>query len=78
MQHNCVGHYYDDSILADRDLIYFIRKQSEPNKSYITCRYNINAKETVEYRGFGNCSVRDNNVYNFIEVIDSLINKANL
>ena len=78
MQHNCVGHFYDDSILADRDLIYFIRKQSESNQSYVTCRYNINAKETVEFRGFGNSRVRDNNVYNFIEVIDSLINKANL
>ena len=78
MQHNCVGHYYDNSILADRDLIYFIRKQSKPNESYVTCRYNINTKKTVEFRGFGNSLVRDNNVYNFIEGIDSLINKANL
>ena len=40
-QNNCVGHYYNESILGGENLILFIRHSNSPKKSYITCRYNI-------------------------------------
>lgn len=56
-QRNCVGHYYNDSIICGINKIYFIRKKDNPNVSFITCRYNIKSKNTVEARGFCNCSL---------------------
>lgn len=56
-QRNCVGHYYNDSIICGINKIYFIRKKDNPNVSFITCRYNIKNKNTVEARGFCNCSL---------------------
>lgn len=76
-QNNCVGHYYDDSILADHDLIYFLRKVANPKKSYMTCRYHIQWSETAEYRLKNNDSVRDNREVAIIRQIDEII-KANL
>lgn len=32
------------------NFIYFIRKKNEPKKSYITCRFGVYTKETVEAR----------------------------
>lgn len=49
-QNNCVGYYYDDSILRGENLIYFLRKSDNTKKSYITCRYNLRSENTVEYR----------------------------
>lgn len=49
-QHNCIGHLYNDSMCKGEDFIYFIRKKNEPEKSYITCRFSIEANETVEAR----------------------------
>lgn len=77
MQHNCVGYYYDDSIISGLNLIYFIRKANNINKSYITCRYSTKYKATVEYRGFSNNAVKDNNAIIFIKELDEII-KANL
>ena len=37
--------------------VYFLRKKNKPNKSYITCRYNIPAEETIEYRRKNNINV---------------------
>ena len=76
-QHNCVGYYYDESIIRGENLIYFIRKMDNPEKSYITCRYNIPNERTIEYRGFANNNVRDEEAIQFIRHIDELIN-ANL
>ena len=53
-QNNCVGHFYNESIITGKDLIYFIRKKSKPQKSFITCRYNINSCATVEARYVNN------------------------
>lgn len=50
-QHNCVGSsYYKFSMSEGTDFIYFIRKKNEPEKSYITCRFDVHTKETVEAR----------------------------
>lgn len=49
-QHNCVGSYYNNSMSNGIDFIYFIRKKNEPEKSYITCRFDVYTKETVEAR----------------------------
>ena len=76
MQNNCVGYYYDDSILEDRNLIYFIRKKDTPNKSYVTCRYNKDYKKTTEYRAFNNNNVYDNNVIEFIRMLDNSIRQT--
>ena len=76
-QNNCVGHYYDDSILADHNLIYFLRKVANPKKSYMTCRYQINYSETVEYRLKNNESVYDGREIAILRQIDTII-KANL
>lgn len=73
MQNNCVGYYYDDSIINGRNFIYFIRKTDNVNHSYITCRYNMIDNETVEYRAFNNDCVRDNTAITFISMIDKVI-----
>lgn len=50
-QHNCVGSaYYKLSMSEGANFIYFIRKKDEPEKSYITCRFDMYTKETVEAR----------------------------
>ena len=49
-QHNCIGHFYNDSMCKGEDFIYFIRKKNEPEKSYITCRFDVYTKKTVEAR----------------------------
>lgn len=49
-QHNCVGSYYNNSMSNGIGFIYFIRKKNEPEKSYITCRFDVYTKETVEAR----------------------------
>lgn len=76
MQNNCVGYYYDDSIMNGKNLIYFIRHKENPNKSYITCRYNINTKKTAEYRLKNNYSVKDTKAIQLIEELDKMITKG--
>lgn len=72
-QNNCVGHYYDDSILRGENYIYFIRKADTPKKSYVTCRFNKNYGETAEFRAVNNRNVTDQEVYDFIKLIDNRI-----
>ena len=62
-QNNCVGHYYNESILRGENLILFIRHSNSPKKSYITCRYNIKKQDIVEYRYKNN---QDVNGYDMI------------
>lgn len=75
MQNNCVGHYYDNSILREENFIYFIRKANKKDKSYITCRYNKEYKKTTEYRTINNRAVTDKNALEFIAEIDEIIRK---
>lgn len=70
-QNNCVGYYYHDSIRRGDDLIYFIRKTEAPDKSYMTCRYHVSARETVEHRIVNN--QWSNEANDFISQIDNLI-----
>lgn len=72
-QHNCVGHYYNDSIIRGINKIYFIRKKNNPNASLITCRYNINNKRTVEARGFCNSSL-SNAQWDIVNKVTNIIN----
>lgn len=58
-QHNCVGNYYHNSIARGENLIYFVRKKNNPSKSYITCRYNIEDRESVETREINNTYVKN-------------------
>lgn len=76
MQNNCVGHYYDNSIINGDNLIYFVRKKSNPDKSYITCRYNISMQNTCEYRLKNNNLVKDTCDKDFIKEIDEIIRKG--
>lgn len=63
MQNNCVGHFYHNSIKAGINLIYFIRKKSSPNTSYITCRYYKPHNETIEHR------IKNNVNYEYDEIL---------
>lgn len=71
-QNNCVGYYYHDSIAFGRNLVYFIRKKSNPEHSFVTCRYNIVEKETVEHRLVNNQWYNDNE--EIIKKCDEFIN----
>lgn len=74
-QNNCVGYYYHDSIAGHTNFIYFIRKTSNPNKSYITNRFNFSYKETVESRICNNEDVEDELAMELIKEIDEKINE---
>lgn len=73
MQHNCVGHFYHGSIASGENLVYFIRKKSSPNHSYITNRYMIMRHETVETRKFANAYNDDEEARALIKEIDKKI-----
>lgn len=73
MQNNCVGYYYDESIIDGKNLIYFIRKKSNPTQSYITCRYHIYSNDTVEYRYKNNRCVDDRKDVEVVSAISDLI-----
>ena len=72
-QHNCVGSYYNDSIIERRNLIYFIRRTDCVDKSYVTCRFNIESDRTVEARIRNNDSLYDADAWDFIRIIDEKI-----
>lgn len=72
-QNNCVGYYYDDSILDGRNYIYFIRKIGSPDKSYLTCRFNKEQGATVEARYRNNVSISKMDTP-MIKAIDKIIN----
>lgn len=72
-QNNCVGYYYDESILNGRNYIYFIRKIGSPDKSYLTCRFNKEQGATVEARYRNNVNISKMDVP-MIKAIDKIIN----
>lgn len=76
MQNNCVGYYYDDSIRRGENLIYFLRNSNDIEHSYITCRYNIEDGDTVEYRRKNNNSVRDDKEIEIIKQISNIIKEG--
>lgn len=72
-QNNCVGHYYHNRMAQNTQIIYFIRRKSNPNKSYITNRYSVSEKETVETRMVNNTANRDIDSRELITRIDKMI-----
>ena len=73
MQNNCVGYFYHDYIARREDIVYFIRKVENPNHSYITNRYNIRDKKTVETRTGNNGNNNDKSALELIKAIDNRI-----
>ena len=73
-QNNCVGHYYNDSIANGENLIYFLRKKDNINKSVVTCRYNLKYQETTEHRTKNN-SYTNEEQNEIIKKIDKIIKK---
>ena len=73
-QNNCVGHYYNESILRGENLILFIRHSNSPKKSYITCRYNIKKQDIVEYRYKNNQNVYGNDIIIIQKVAEMIRN----
>lgn len=72
-QNNCVGYYYDDSILEGSNLIYFVRKIENPSHSYITCRYRVSSENTVEHREVNNHDVQSKEALEFIKTVSAKI-----
>ena len=75
-QNNCVGYYYNDSIMKGENLIYFLRKKHESNKSFVTARYNTSLNQTVERRLVNNQNIYDETVLAIIERIDLIIKRT--
>ena len=74
MQNNCVGSYYHDSMARGENFIYFIRKRTNPNRSYITNRFNIEYNHyTVESRMVNNNDNTDREAIALIKEIDKMI-----
>jgi hypothetical protein len=73
MQNNCVGYFYHDSIARHDNLVYFIRMATNPNHSYITNRYNISHKRTIETRKVNNGDNNDKSALELIKAIDNRI-----
>lgn len=73
MQNNCVGSYYHDSIARGDNLIYFIRRKENPNRSYITNRFSVCCQRTVETRKINNRDNDDKEALMLIEEIDKKI-----
>lgn len=72
-QNNCVGSYYHSDMAENRQIIYFIRKTSNPNKSYITNRYDVCGRETIESRMINNTANMDVSARQLIVKIDKMI-----
>lgn len=72
-QNNCIGNYYHDDMARNTQIIYFIRRKSNPNKSYLTNRYAVYSRETVETRKINNTVNMDIASRNLIIEIDKMI-----
>lgn len=69
-QHNCVGRCYHDNIRNGIDWIYFIRHKDTPNESFITCQYNRQSKNTIQYKyKFNRCIYSNDEMYTMIKDI---------
>lgn len=72
-QNNCVGYYYHDSMAEHQNIIYFIRKKSNPQKSYLTNRYNVRWGNTAETRKVNNATNDDVLSRDLIKQVDKKI-----
>lgn len=72
-QNNCVNYYYNSSIRDGRNYIYFLRKKVNPNKSYMTCRFNVKGKATIEYFYKNNRTVNNKEEIEILKQIDEKI-----
>ena len=73
MQNNCVGYYYDETIIKGQNLIYFLRKTNNVEHSYITCRYAVAQQKTVEARKVNNSAITDTKEYAILDRISEII-----
>lgn len=75
-QHNCVGHFYNSAIIDGSNFIYFIHKINAPKakNNYITCRFDLAHKKTVEARRKFNGSINSAD-QQMINKIDNIINQ---
>ena len=72
-QNNCVGYYYNNSIRAGENYIYFLRKKTNPNESYMTCRFNVMNKATIEFFYKNNRRVESKKEIEILKQIDEKI-----
>ena len=72
-QNNCVGYYYNNSIRAGENYIYFLRKKTNPNESYMTCRFNVINKATIEFFYKNNRRVESKKEIEILKQIDEKI-----
>lgn len=72
-QNNCVNYYYNNSIREGRNYIYFLRKRVNPNKSYMTCRFNVQGKATIEHFYKNNRTVNNKEEIKILKQIDEKI-----
>ena len=72
-QNNCVGYYYNNSIRAGENYIYFLRKKTNPNESYMTCRFNVINKATTEFFYKNNRRVESKKEIEILKQIDEKI-----
>ena len=72
-QNNCVGYYYNNSIRAGENYIYFLRKKTNPNESYMTCRFNVINKATIEFFYKNNRRVESKKEIKILKQIDEKI-----
>lgn len=75
-QHNCVGHYYNESIRNLENFICFLRLKDNPSHSYITCRYSVGFGLIAEARYVNNYDVRDRDDRKAINELSALIKKG--
>lgn len=79
-QNNCVGYYYHSSIEKGLNLIFFVRKKDNPEKSYMTCRYYVPTHSIDECRYKNNHTVYGEDidfVYKIGERITEILNSNN-
>lgn len=69
-QNNCVGYYYCEDISENYSLIYFVRRKDNKGKSVYTCRYDTLINKTVEFKGFNNSDITEEEVLSFLKKID--------
>lgn len=72
-QHNCIGYYYNNSIIQQQNYIYFLRKKENPEQSYMTCRFSVSQKGTVEKYYKNNQYVNDKYELEILKQIDEKI-----
>lgn len=74
-QNNCVGYYYNNHVLQGYNLLYFLRKTDKIEKSYITCRFDVNARYTCEHRYVNNEQASSTELQTIYDTVDAEIIK---